>query len=262
MSLHTRYRPCEFQAGPSDHNAPVHRRWIETLGWRKPSKAGSTVSTSGSVKEVVGAAAGLQSHGGWVIVLCGPTGLGAVCARTNCGASTAAPIATPTLRSILRRDTKTFASELRISFVMVHLPHTHSPACILLARAGRVNIHQRSSARSRIEPKEGQVSSYGSARSQPSLDHLVRAQQQRLRNGESERLCGFQVDCQVESSRLLHRQLPWIGPLENLVDKYGGTGGEVRDGGTVRKEPSGNNEVPVLPQRRKPVHRCQLGESP
>ena len=40
----------EFQAGPSDHSAPVHRRWMAALGWVMPLNAGSTVIMSGSRK--------------------------------------------------------------------------------------------------------------------------------------------------------------------------------------------------------------------
>jgi len=39
------------------------------------------------------------------------------------------------------------------------------------------------------------------------LNHLVRAQQQRLWNSDSERLCGFQVDHQVEFSRLVDGEI-------------------------------------------------------
>src|SRR5438046_1216838 len=99
MSLHTRNLPTEFQAGPSDQRAPVHRRWIAAFGWRKPSNDGSTVSTSGSVKYVVGAPPAPKSRGGWVIVLGGSTALLLPWARASCGARTAAPTAAPMVRS-------------------------------------------------------------------------------------------------------------------------------------------------------------------
>jgi hypothetical protein len=40
-----------------------------------------------------------------------------------------------------------------------------------------------------------------------SLDHLVRAHQQRLRNREVERLGGFEVDHQFHLGRLLNRDI-------------------------------------------------------
>src|SRR5262245_66497876 len=74
MSLHTRYRPWAFHAGPSAQSAPVHSRWMGAFGWRRPLNAGSTVRTSGSVKYVVGAPPGPKSRGGEVTVLGGATG--------------------------------------------------------------------------------------------------------------------------------------------------------------------------------------------
>ncbi len=50
MSLQIRNRPTAFQAGPSAQSAPVQRRRIALLGTMEASKAGSTASTSGSVK--------------------------------------------------------------------------------------------------------------------------------------------------------------------------------------------------------------------
>jgi hypothetical protein len=51
------------------------------------------------------------------------------------------------------------------------------------------------------------------------LDHLVGAQQERLRDRESERLGGGQVDDQLELGRLLDWKVNGLRPLENLVDE-------------------------------------------
>src|SRR4029434_5861702 len=110
MSLHTRYRPSAHHAGPSDHRAPVHSRWIGALGWRNPSQACSIVRTSGSVKYVVGAPRELKSRGGMVIVLGGAAAPPwAVCALAIRVASIAAPMATPA-PIILRRDVESTVS--------------------------------------------------------------------------------------------------------------------------------------------------------
>src|SRR5437660_11326244 len=53
------------------------------------------------------------------------------------------------------------------------------------------------------------------------LDYLVRAQQDRLRNREPERLRGFEVDHQLESRWLFNGQVGWFGALENLADVPG-----------------------------------------
>src|SRR5437867_5093974 len=52
-----------------------------------------------------------------------------------------------------------------------------------------------------------------------SLDHLVCAQQQRLRDREPERLGGLEVDHELELGRLFHRKLAGLRALEDLVDE-------------------------------------------
>ena len=56
-----------------------------------------------------------------------------------------------------------------------------------------------------------------SGRSRSLLDHLVGAHQERLRHGELQRLRGFEVDDQLESCRLLDREIGWLGTLEDLA---------------------------------------------
>jgi hypothetical protein len=51
-----------------------------------------------------------------------------------------------------------------------------------------------------------------------SLDHLVRAQQQRLRDGEAELLRGLEVDHQLVLDRRLHRKVAWLRTLEDEID--------------------------------------------
>src|ERR1019366_4928963 len=48
-------------------------------------------------------------------------------------------------------------------------------------------------------------------------DHLVGAYQERLRDGETQRLSGFAVDEQFECRRWLDRQVTRLGALEDLV---------------------------------------------
>jgi hypothetical protein len=55
----------------------------------------------------------------------------------------------------------------------------------------------------------------------PSLDHLVRPLQERLRNRQAERLRGLEVDDQLELRRLLDGQVGRLGALEDLVDVSG-----------------------------------------
>ena len=55
------------------------------------------------------------------------------------------------------------------------------------------------------------------AQTQRLLDHLIGPLQERRRYREAERLRGLQVDDQIELRGLLHRQVPWLGPLQDLV---------------------------------------------
>jgi hypothetical protein len=59
------------------------------------------------------------------------------------------------------------------------------------------------------------------ARDDPSLNDLVRALQQRLRDGDAEHLRGLQVDRELELRRLLDREIGGLRALENLVDEAG-----------------------------------------
>src|SRR5262249_29284970 len=52
-----------------------------------------------------------------------------------------------------------------------------------------------------------------------SFDHLVAAGEQCWRNGEAERLRRFQVDDQLEFSRLLHGEIARLRPVEDLAHK-------------------------------------------
>src|SRR6266542_3143040 len=51
-----------------------------------------------------------------------------------------------------------------------------------------------------------------------SLDHFVRAQQQRLRDRNTKRFRGFHVDHQLELGWLLDREISGLGALQYLFD--------------------------------------------
>src|SRR5437660_12565327 len=57
----------------------------------------------------------------------------------------------------------------------------------------------------------------------PLLNHLLRALPQRLRDREAQRLCGFQVDHQLELGWLFDGDVGGLRALENLVDEAGCT---------------------------------------
>jgi hypothetical protein len=57
----------------------------------------------------------------------------------------------------------------------------------------------------------------------PSLDDLIRPQQERRRNRQAERLGGLEVDDQLERGRLLDRQVSGLRTFQDLVDIDGGS---------------------------------------
>src|SRR5262245_53571977 len=55
-----------------------------------------------------------------------------------------------------------------------------------------------------------------------SFDHLVGAQQKRLKDREVERLGSSEINNEIEFARLLDRNITRFCPAQNLVDKIGG----------------------------------------
>src|SRR5215813_7737205 len=56
-----------------------------------------------------------------------------------------------------------------------------------------------------------------------SLNHLVRCAEQRLRNGQTKRLCGLEIDNQLILGRRLNRHVGWLLALEDAIDIPRGT---------------------------------------
>src|SRR5207237_6745511 len=103
MSLQSRNRPWLFHAGPSAQSAPVQRRLIDVFGCTSALNAGSIVSTSGSLKYVVGGASGPKSRGGLEITVGATAGAPwRTCAATDRVATSAAPAAAPIVERKLR----------------------------------------------------------------------------------------------------------------------------------------------------------------
>src|SRR6266542_4184531 len=69
-----------------------------------------------------------------------------------------------------------------------------------------------------------------------SLNHLVRTQQQRLRNRYPERLSGPEVDHELKLRRLFHGQVAGIGAFEYLVDVSRGSAKLIPEARTVGHE--------------------------
>jgi hypothetical protein len=75
------------------------------------------------------------------------------------------------------------------------------------------------------------------------LDHLIRPQQERRRDRESEGLGGPEVDHQLELRRLLDRELSGIGALQEFVYEKGRTSVELGKVRAVRDKDSGFREL-------------------
>src|SRR6266404_8044680 len=67
----------------------------------------------------------------------------------------------------------------------------------------------------------------------PSLNYFIRAHHQRLWDGDAERLCGLDIDDQLDSGRLLDRQVGGLGAFEDLVDVDGGATVHVDNGWAI-----------------------------
>src|SRR5262249_18541206 len=84
-----------------------------------------------------------------------------------------------------------------------------------------------------------------------SLDHLVGARQERLRDRQAERLSGGEIDDKIKLGRLLDRDVTRLRAAQNLVDIIGGASILVRDAWSIGHQTS---RFDVLPQT---VHRRQ-----
>src|ERR1700738_5060984 len=98
------------------------------------------------------------------------------------------------------------------------------------------------------------------AKSGASFDDLVDARQDRLGNGEAERLRGLEVDYQLECRRLLDRQIGRIGARENAADIGPGLANGSREARSVADQPAGLCEFTPIVHRRNGMTCCQRHE--
>src|SRR5262249_43265293 len=83
------------------------------------------------------------------------------------------------------------------------------------------------------------------------FDHLVGEGEQLVRHREPERLRSFQVDHQLEPSRLHDWQIAGLGALQNLVDKRSGVAGSLGLVDAVTHEAAGFDSSTVVEYRRQ-----------
>src|SRR6185503_21104514 len=70
--------------------------------------------------------------------------------------------------------------------------------------------------------RSGSYNPKSAFRNLQSLNHLVRPRQHVRRNRETDLLGGFEIDEQLEFSRLLHRKIGGFGALKDFIDVSGG----------------------------------------
>src|SRR5262245_27319379 len=93
------------------------------------------------------------------------------------------------------------------------------------------------------------------------FDHLVGEQQDRLRNRETERLRGLQVENQLEPCRQYHRQIPRFLPLQYPAGVNTDLAIHIRKIGPVAHQSTGHRELSVLIDCRYGMlccERCEL----
>src|SRR5262249_19142209 len=81
--------------------------------------------------------------------------------------------------------------------------------------------------------------------------YLVGAGEQRLRQGEARRLCGREINDEIEFGRLLDWQVAWLGATQNLIDVVAGAPEQVRHVGSIGHQTARFDEFP------RAVHRWQ-----
>src|SRR5260370_730121 len=94
-------------------------------------------------------------------------------------------------------------------------------------------------------------------RSRGLFNHLIGDGENAPRDVKPERLCGLEVDDELELSRLLDRDIGRLRPTQNLVDHLGGTPEQVRKVGAIRHQAARGGPAATRAYRRQPPGRGQ-----
>jgi hypothetical protein len=92
------------------------------------------------------------------------------------------------------------------------------------------------------------------------FNQFVGAQQERLRDGQAERLGRFEIDDQLVPGSLLHGQVGWLGTLENFVDVDSGASSQIEVVWRVAHEASRHNIFPGPKDSWQSMLERELGQ--
>src|SRR5216683_2130470 len=96
----------------------------------------------------------------------------------------------------------------------------------------------------------------------PSLNHLIRPEQERRRDHQAEGLRGLEIDHQLELRRLFYRQIRWFPTSQDLVYKgcpLPRNSGKVR---TVSKQCARHRALSDVGRARKSIREREIRHLP
>src|SRR5262249_7723848 len=95
------------------------------------------------------------------------------------------------------------------------------------------------------------MSALGQKRTSRLLDHLIGRSEQRLWNGQSERLCGLEIENQFVLGRRLHWHIGWVLTLEDAIDIPGGLPDHIVRTRSVRDQAAVYGVIAIRINRRQ-----------
>src|SRR5262245_10964275 len=95
------------------------------------------------------------------------------------------------------------------------------------------------------------MSALGQKRTSRLLDDLIGCGEQRLRNGQTKRLCGLEIDNQLVLGRRLHRHIGWLLALEDAIDIPRGLPGRIVRIRSVRDQAAVYSVIAIRINRRQ-----------
>jgi hypothetical protein len=93
------------------------------------------------------------------------------------------------------------------------------------------------------------------------FDHLVGGRQNRRRNCKTQRLCGFEIDHQIEFRRLLNRQISRLGSSRDEIDVLCGTTLHHGEAWSVGQQSARVHDFAKAEHRYNPIAQREVREA-